>query len=435
MVEESYTKVQVESPSTSFDVPITKNLALSVITTISGFVSGTVIVMVLGNILPVSVFGEVSYGFTFANLIQIIVSYGFPLMVVREISQQHLSPSKAFINIFVAQFILTIITSLGLGVFVTFSQLSSSTLPALLAFAAFGIIGGFNAVIPAINKGLNDFTVEAKVATITSVSLCILILAALAILPRTSLTVSWAALISNSIGFVSAILFVRSLARGEKNYYPDRKVVQYLFRTGFPFALQLILGTLYFQVDTLIVGKLLNMEAVGYYQVAVRLVTAALPVSVILTSVFLPRLARAYNPKIRSFSSSDPLRMIGVLIILGISSTIFFLISAKPIITILYGSKMLASVPILRIFALVLIFRFVASGYGLLLIASQRQAITAWTAGIATVVNVFLNFVFVPQFGIAASAWSNVLTNFLILLIYLVAYYGKSPKISIGYSN
>ena len=242
------------------DLSLTTNLVLSGITTIALFVSGTVLIMVLGRFLPVAVFGEVVYAFTFANLAMIIPSYGFPLMVVREIAQKRLSPAKAVINILVAQILLSLVTIIGLGIFVAFSHLPPGFYLVLSIFGVAGILNGFSTVISAINKGLNDFMVEAKVAVIKTLSICIFIFGALVLFPHTSITFGWAMLISNVLGLVAALILVRPLLMMERGLRPNHIIVRNLLGSGFPFALQLFLGTLYFQFDTLIVGQLINMK-------------------------------------------------------------------------------------------------------------------------------------------------------------------------------
>ncbi len=427
-MEDIIPEVKPKRPIISFDKSLTTNLFLSGITTFSGFISGSVIIMVLGRLLPIAVFGEVVYAFTFATLAQLIPSYGFPLLVVVEIAQKRLSPPKAVVNILAAQTILSVITLVGLGIFAITSGQPPALYITLGIFVISGILNAFSTVISAVNKGLNDFTVEAKVAVVKTLTLCIFIFGALALMPQTSTTVGWGTLLSNVLGIAAAVWLVKPLLRKEPGILPDRETIRKMLQIGMPFAVQIIFATLYFQLDSLIVGNLLNMESVGYYQAATRIVIAVIPVAMIIVNAYYPRLARDYDPETSTFRSRDPQKMIGSLLLLGLAGMLFFMILAEPIISIVYGPKMFASVAVLRIFAVVLLFRFVAGGFGVLLIACGRQTVLLQAAVAATILNVVLNLVLVPQYGIESSAWANVITNMLILVIYLLAFYNR-PRV------
>jgi O-antigen/teichoic acid export membrane protein len=314
---------------------------------------------------------------------------------------------------------------LGLAIYAWVSKLSTSLYPVLFIFVVSGLLNAFSIVISAVNKGLNDFTVEAKVSSFYSLLLIFFLAGAYFVFPRTSMTVGLCMLLSNALEFGAALLLVKPMMQTETGILPSHTIVRDLLKFGLPFALNLILATLYFQIDTLIVGQILNLEEVGFYQAAIRLVMATIPVAMILINAFYPRLVRAYDPEARKFITSDHQKMLAALLVLGIAGAILFNILAQPIINLIYGPKMLASVPILQIFALVLVFRFMAGGYAVLLIARGQQIVLVWAAGSATVVNVVLNLVLIPRFGIAGSAWVNVITNLLILLIYLVAFHNK----------
>ena len=416
--------IETGTEKTTFDLnaPLTANLRLSMITTAAGFLSGTVLIAMLGHFLPVETFGEITYGFTVASLAQVIPTYGFQLLVVREISQKRLSPDKTVINLIIAQLFLSLITFLASYLFIVLTQVPPELIGVISIFVTFGILGAFSTVISAVNKGLNDFSIETKVAVVRSLLICVLVPLTIVLFSREAEIVGLAAVGSNLGGVLVALILVRPNIKMNTSAMDLRQIVA-LLRSGFPFALHLILGTLYFQVDTLIIGNLLGLEQVGMYQAATRLVSAALPLSVIVNNVYLPRLSNSFITETGENFSSEQRKLILIMGALGISTTVFFVVLSHPLIATIYGEKLAASVPILQIFSLVLLFRFVASGYGILLIASQRQIVMVWTAAAMTVLNLSLNLIFIPRFGISASAWIGVLTNLSILIIYIMAFH------------
>lgn len=405
--------------------PIIKNLVLSGVTTFCGFISGTVVIMVLGRMLPVNIFGEIVFAYTFATLAQLIPSYGFPLLVIVEVAQKHLEPAKAIVNVLAVQIFLSILTVAGLALLIRIANISINS-SLILIFMVSGILNSFSTVISSVNKGQNDFSVEVKVAISQMISLCILIFMAMMVLPKSSMLIGWVMLTSNLVGLIIALILIKPLFMGDSSLLPDAGTMGKLLKIGFPFAIQLIFGTLYFQIDTLIIGKLTGMEAVGFYQAATRIVFAVFPLALIINNVFYPRLAAVYNPDTQNYQTSDGYKMMFLLLLISIILTIFLIVFAQPVVYLIYGPKMVPSIPVLQVFSLILLFRFVAGGLGILLITCQKQIFLVIAAIIATVTNLILNFIWVPSYGIISSAWANVITHLIILSIYLFAFSFRS---------
>jgi O-antigen/teichoic acid export membrane protein len=228
-----------------------------------------------------------------------------------------------------------------------------------------------------------------------------------------------------SIGLVSLRVPVGALP------CPRASVVWRTLKDGFPFGLQVILATLYYQVDTMIVAEMLDVGMVGYYQASARLVLAVLPFAMLFINTFYPRLAGSYNSKTGDVECRSATAMMGILTVFGLVGTMVLGLFARFWILTIYGPKMLSSVAVLQILSLVLLIRSVAGGLGIVLIARRRQVVLVWAAGVATVVNVALNVLFIPRAGILACAWVNVFTNCIMLCIYAAALLVVKPATAV----
>jgi O-antigen/teichoic acid export membrane protein len=385
------------------------------------FLSGTVLFVILGRVLDVKDFGTVCLAMTISATIALLPGYGFELFTIRELSQGVYDRKEFVSNVIIVKFALTLVSIGCLRLYITGSR--SAQEPEvfwLVGIAA--IFLTFTNFFNALQKAHEDFCTEA----LANIIQCVLLVGALVIIAGvfrlSTIQIAWLILLSRVASLVfSAWSFWKQNGLSRLIWFRfDYLVVWKIVVQAFPFALQAILGRLYFQVDTIIIGELLDATQAGYYQAGMRLLTAFMLIPSILMSAFYPRIAQSFAGSINEeidFSTSRLL--IYFLAFSGSILTIVFSLGASPIIMILYTAKMSPAIPVLRVLSLVFVVRFVAGGYGLILISSRHQRIQLIGAAIALVVNVGLNLFLVPRYGFIAAAWTSVITNVVVLAVYL----------------
>lgn len=403
---------------------LARNTFFSTITAGTYFFAGTLLIILLGRLLEVEEFGTVTLAIAVTTLLAILPNYGFNLLIIREISQGIISKSEVFWNVLLVKVILAILSVFILWIYLSLSSLADQ--PAVFIIFYFSIIvRSFTEFINAFQKAEENFHSESITIFIQNLVLLTLIIVAGTISDLSAVFVAILILIGRSAGFIIACFALFIDSKRQSNEIPELKVqlssAWSLSKKAFPFAIQAALGVIYFQSDTVIIGELLGITSVGYYQASMRLVLALLRVPAILISAFYPRIAREMAVNDSEHHDMNISRtLIHILLFTGGVLSVSLLLLSEAIILLVYGEKMAPAIPILQILSLILIVRFVASGYGLIIISIHRQHFTVLVASVAVLLNVTLNMLLIPRFGLITSAWVNLVTNLLILICYAI---------------
>lgn len=195
----------------------------------------------------------------------------------------------------------------------------------------------------------------------------------------------------------------------------DRKTAVFLLRIAVPFALAGFFFKFNAEIDKILITMINGESFTGWYGVANKL-TLALTVipGAIATSIF-PAYSRYF------VTDRTKLRMLFeqamfYLMVVSLPITAAVLVFADTIILKVYNPFYQASIPILRILIAGLLFLFLNYPVGNLLNATNRQTINTVNMGIASVVNVILNIILIPQWNSIGAAIAAV-TSWIILLI------------------
>ncbi len=190
-----------------------------------------------------------------------------------------------------------------------------------------------------------------------------------------------------------------------------------MLKSGAPYLMSILVVTVYFQVDILLLSILVNETEIGLYSVALRLTSAFMFLPVILTTAIFPAIARSYanvpEASLRVMRRSfDLMLLLGVPIGMGL-----FAISDRAVI-LLFGEEFAPSGLIVAFMAISLIFTYLSTMFGRFVIATDR--VNQWTLVIfvATVATIPMDIYLIPWcqriFGIGAlaGAISYLITEF-----------------------
>lgn len=189
-----------------------------------------------------------------------------------------------------------------------------------------------------------------------------------------------------------------------------------LAKSALPFALAGVFVKMYSYADTLFLQAYWSDREVGLYAVAYKLTYAFQFVPLAFVGALYPGMSSAFaeNKEALTTMFRASLRlMAGVAIPLSVWLSWF----APTIIQWLYGRAYDGSVSVLRVLPWVLIPIFLDFPVGSLLNASHRAHLKTASMGIAMIVNVLANALFVPRLGPVGGAVSGVLSFSLLTII------------------
>lgn len=197
------------------------------------------------------------------------------------------------------------------------------------------------------------------------------------------------------------------------------KFIKETIKATWPISATLIINTIYFRADTFILSSYRSLSEVGNYNLAYQVFQNLIVLPTFIMNGFYPLLLRSQRENLNIFIRQ--FRM-GVLIMLGLG--IFMMILAylfSPlIIKILTGSGFLGSQDALRILSYSLPGFYLSSFmmWILLLFNKYKQMFFVYTIGF--LVNIILNFIYIPTNSFYAAAWVTGISEYLILALQLI---------------
>ena len=187
---------------------------------------------------------------------------------------------------------------------------------------------------------------------------------------------------------------------------------------SWPFGLAGVFHLIYFQSDIILLKYISGNEVAGIYNVAFVIMTAVymLP-SVIYQKFLLPKIHRWANHDRQKFHQVYLMGNWVMLILGALAMLLIWLLSAWGI-KHLFGAEYMDAVLPLSALALAAPLRFVATSVGSTLVTKRNMQRKVCYMGITALVNLILNLLLIPSFGMLGAAVATVLSELVLLVLY-----------------
>ncbi len=229
---------------------------------------------------------------------------------------------------------------------------------------------------------------------------------------RGVLTVILAYLISIFAGLVFAYFLLSKETKIK--FFWDKDLFKYYLYNGLPLVLFGLLGYVFFSTDKIILTYLRPIEEVGYYSLASRIISVLFVIPSLFNTALYPYLA---NRVVREDSQKNIFRLFRIIIVGSILSSIFIaffvLFLANFLIPIFFGTKYLPSIQILNKFVWIIIFVYPTIFLDHLLISYHKQWLDFWITLIPAILNIILNFILIPTYGVFGAVYASIFAQFL----------------------
>lgn len=371
------------------------------------------------------VLGAQEYGFYFALfnfslLFNFLLDLGITNFNNREISYNPQLVSQQFTNVLVIKLVLAFvyfIVTMGIGVSLGFGKrhivlLVVLTLNQFLASLLLFIRSNLN--------GLHLFKADSVLSVMDKAIVIVLVSLLLWGNLNIQLTVEAFAL-SQTLAYVVAIFIAIWLLQGKYSIAIyrefDRITIVALIKKGLPFAVLVLLMTLYGRLDTVMVERLCPDGAVsaGIYAQAFRLFDAFNMYSYLFAALMLPIFSRMMSHRediTELFNFSFNLILIPVVTI-----AVPAMIYNRPVMSILYHEHIDVSAKAL----VFLMGSFVSVGlsylFGTALTAMGKIWLLCRISLGAVIISLVAMLVLIPRFGVIGAAMANLVANALASLL------------------
>jgi len=226
-------------------------------------------------------------------------------------------------------------------------------------------------------------------------------------------------LLTGIAGFTIANYFLNKVAGVNILNIGNISFNREIFTYSIPIMFTMILGSLLHWMDIMMLGYFTNVETVGLYHPAVR--TAGLQQSILIafTGIFAPMFSKYFTQN--NFTGMHHIYKLVTRWILTLVIPVFILIilfSTK--IMLLFGADFIQSSGVLIILSIGTSIFAVFGVSSTALVVSGYQKLNLVNALIVTILNICLNIILIPKYGIMGAAWATLSSMIFIALVRLI---------------
>jgi len=388
---------------------------------VAGLLVGIRVARYLG---PVQ-FGIFSYAVAFSALFSAIAKLGLDSIVVRDLVHV---PDQRDIYLGTAFWLKLIGAIVMLALIALATQLTSNdaTTNLYIFIIASGTIFQAFEVI--------DFYFQSKVLS-KFVSICKLTQLLISSLVKLYLIfiqadLFWFVLVSlvDQLTLAVSLLFAyryQKLGSFYRNF--DRAIAKQLLHDSWPLIFSGLVIMIYMRIDQIMIKEMLGIKEVGLYSAAVRLSEAWYFIPMIITNSLFPSIVNAKKvSEVLYYTRLQRLYTLMVWIAIGIALPMTFM--SNWVVTMLYGEAYRAAGQVLMIHIWTGVFVFLGVASGAWLTNQNLQRFAFYRTFVGAILNIIMNFVLIPIYGMIGAAISTVIAQMMAALVFDV--FSKKTRIA-----
>jgi O-antigen/teichoic acid export membrane protein len=407
---------------------------------------GLAVVKIATGYLSVEGYGEYILIYEFLAFFGIAADLGLFTIAVREMSKDEKQIPKIIGNIISLRTILVAATML-LAIIVVFSvpRYVDTRVPIGVAIASITV---FLTILNGTISSVLQTKLKMHIASITTIIGKIVSVGFMAYIvfwgfPEDSDMGFYMLLVAGGLGslamFISTSYYVRKIT--PLKYRFDIDLWKDVLIKALPYGIALILNTIYFRIDSLVIAFVRGSGEVGIYGVAMKMLEHFSIIPLYFMNSVLPVLTRSLEEKSTKYKqiislAFDFLAAMAVPLVVGgvlLAYPIIFIVSTPEFLSRLsegfYGSDIAFQI---LIFAL--LFQFLNVLFAFILIAVNKQAKLLYINAACVIFNLTTNIIFIPRYGFRGAAVTSVLSELFILI---ATYYTakKYLEFSLNFKN
>ena len=351
---------------------------------------------IVARFLGATNFGLYAGGTAAFNLALGLTDFGFTMVLTREMARRPGDQGRLLRATIQIQVIWSTVIALGLiALALVIGGTRGDVMLVLSPGLALAGLGASRQIFAVRYRAMPLLIVDLSTAALQAMIMIALAVTHSGVIPIAAvLSANWC------VSGVAATLLARRMTDMPTPFRGER--VQIL-RMAVPLGLALVLASLYFTVDQLLLSWLVSPRELGYYAAAVRLLSVVVMVPGYVMAAGIPGLSA------QAADSVALSRFAGMLAhwiaVSALPLCVGLAVFARPAVHLVFGSGYAQAAPLLRILLIAGLLSFAANLQGNVLSVLSIVRLQIVFNVISLVVNVVGNIVLVPRYGVAASAW------------------------------
>lgn len=359
-------------------------------------------------------FGLLSYAGSFIGLFMGIAALGVDNIAVRELVKDEKKRDELLGTTFVLKTIGVVLAIGIITIAIRFTNNDDFTNLLIYIIAIGTIFQSFNVINFYFQaKVLSKYTVYAQVFStiLCSVIKLLLIHFNVGLIYFAMVTLLQSIILASGL----IVMYARqksSLFKWSLNF----SLAKNLLKDSWPLMLSGIAISIYMKIDQVMIKNMLDAKAVGNYAVAVRLSEVWYFIPMAITSSLFPAIVNAKKISKKLYYERLQ-KLYDLMTWLAISIALPMSLLSNNIIHLLFGIQYQDASGVLRIYIWATVFVFLGVVTGKYLIVENYTKISFFRTLIGGVINIILNLILIPKYGIRGAAVATVFSQFMVAFL------------------
>ncbi len=374
------------------------------------------IIIYIARLLGTEDYGIFTYAISLIGIFTLFSDIGLTSILTRELGKRTEEKLEYLSTALIIKLLFLSVTIILVASFAPLLSKFEEAKPILIILAFSILIESLRNFFYAITRANNQMEKEAGLNIGTE----LLTTAAIVFFFFKSPTVeilSWAYLIGNILGLGITIFFLRKNLVGIFTNF-KKHLVKPIIQSAWPFALMGIFGIFMTNIDSVLIGIFTDPHTLGLYAAAQK------PISFLyILPGFLGISIFAIINKFSREKKEDKISLTvekSCIASVAMALPIIFggILLARPIINVMFGYDFIEAALTFQILLVSLFFAFPGAILGDLLLAKDERMALIASSFWAAIVNVGLDLILIPPYGIIGSAISTVCAQLVAALVF-----------------
>jgi len=368
---------------------------------------GLIVIVWLARYLGPERFGQLNYAIAFVGLFGVLATLGLQNIVVRDVVCEPSYTEETLGSAAILQIVSGLIAYCIIVSAITLFRSDDELVRALVAIIGMSVL--FRASEIAMYWFESQIQSKYTVWVHNSIFFVFSILKLAFIMHSSSvIAFAWVTMLE---AFITAIILLLVM-----NFYGPKLVklkvsfnrIKGLISDCWPLLLSGVAITIYMRIDQIMIGQMVNDNEVGIYNAAIRVSEVWHFVPIMLVSSAFPAILQERKHSKELFYKRLQ-HLYDIMVCLSLTIALPMTFFSTPIVALLFGELYEPSGKVLAIHIWAAVFVFLIFINGKWFVAEKRQILNMQRTFLGAIINIVLNTIMIPKFGIEGAAWATVI--------------------------
>lgn len=389
---------------------LTKNITYKILHQIILFIFPLILTPYISRVLGVKSLGIYAFYYSISIYFSYLAMLGINIYgnrAIAQVKENDKTLKKVFTNIYVLQFIASIISLLLYLIFILISK--NKIISIIMIMNILTSLFNINWFYFGQEKFKPVIFTQLIIKTLITILIFVFVKNENSLIIYSLLKCS-SDLIFNIILFIFSIKYIKFNNISKTSVKNNLKPCLLLF-------IPALATTIYQQTDKVMIGILVNKTEVGYYECASKLITITLGLVSAVLTVISPKMSNLISRKKDDDSKKLFNNSINYILCLATAISFGIISISKEFVPLFFGNSYKSSINLTIGLAVSLLFVSFSNSLKLLyLIPKEKDKIYTNSVIYGTILNIILNYIFISKYNAMGAVISTVFTELFVLI-------------------